>query len=230
MKHVSFIPSYEQSIKKLLTLCCRLSREAWSDYSTSTRGNSKYKWQNMLTEITNMEYMVVKCRSVIKKLYPDTDNFENDVRFWIHQRPDSHNYMIFFPSYFSQEASVVKSLLSGHEVQLNEGAFGALSQQILRLFTEVKLIQSAQNEDLDNVPIVNCLYFPPQKIKVENSFFSHFTDSSGSNRKRVYSPCLWSNVPCCWHWWTTILEVCEHFHSKFLEKIERVQFHHSIYF
>lgn len=50
---------------------------------------------------------------------------------------------------------MLKSLLSGHEVQLSEGAFGPLSQQILRLYTEVKLIQREQAEDLDNIPIVS---------------------------------------------------------------------------
>lgn len=47
----------------------------------------------------------------------------------------------------------MKSLLSGHEVQLNEGAFGTLSEQILRLFTEAKRKQSDQ--DLDHIPIVS---------------------------------------------------------------------------
>lgn len=56
---------------------------------------------------------------------------------------------------FLQENNIMKSLLSGHEVQLDEGAFGTLSQQILRLFTEVKRIQSEQNQDLENIPIVS---------------------------------------------------------------------------
>lgn len=28
-----------------------------------------------------MEYMVVKCYSVIRKLYPNAENFDNDVSF-----------------------------------------------------------------------------------------------------------------------------------------------------
>lgn len=58
----------------------------------------------------------------------------------------------------SQEQKVLKSLLSGHEVQLDEGAFGTLSQQILRLFTEVKRTQSEQTQDLENIPIVSYSY------------------------------------------------------------------------
>lgn len=33
----------------------------------------------MLVEITNMEYMVVKCQSIIRKLYPNAEKFETDV-------------------------------------------------------------------------------------------------------------------------------------------------------
>lgn len=47
--------------------------------NSSFIGNSKQKWENMLTEITNMEYMVVKCFSVIRKLYPNTKNLDTDV-------------------------------------------------------------------------------------------------------------------------------------------------------
>lgn len=33
----------------------------------------------MLTEITNMEYMVVKCHSIIRKLYPDISEYGKTV-------------------------------------------------------------------------------------------------------------------------------------------------------
>lgn len=42
-------------------------------------GNSKQKWENMLTEITNMEYMVVKCNSLIRKLFPNVEHFGESV-------------------------------------------------------------------------------------------------------------------------------------------------------
>lgn len=54
-----------------------------------------------------------------------------------------------------QETNVLKSLLSGHEVQLEEGAFGTLSQQILRLYTEVKPTQGQQSQDVEDIPIVS---------------------------------------------------------------------------
>lgn len=50
---------------------------------------------------------------------------------------------------------MLKSLLSGHEVQLEDGAFGSLSNQILRLFTEVKRTQSEQMQELENIPVVS---------------------------------------------------------------------------
>lgn len=49
----------------------------------------------------------------------------------------------------------MNSLLSGNEVQLEEGAFGDLSRQILRLFTEAKRTHSEQSEELENIPIVS---------------------------------------------------------------------------
>lgn len=82
-KIASFIPNHEQSLEKLLTLCCRLSREGWTSHTTSVKGNSKQKWENMLIEITNMEYMVVKCHSIMKKLYPDVVDFQATVSFII---------------------------------------------------------------------------------------------------------------------------------------------------
>lgn len=69
-----------------------------------------------------------------------------------------HNSFILiylFKYLLSQEANVLKSLLSGHEVQLPEGAFGTLSERILRLFTEVKCNLNEQSQDLDNTPIVS---------------------------------------------------------------------------
>lgn len=48
----------------------------------------------------------------------------------------------------------MKSLLSGNEVELNEGAFGPLSQQVLRMFTEIKRIRNEQADEIDNIPIV----------------------------------------------------------------------------
>lgn len=86
----------------------------------------------------------------MKKLYPNVDSFDKNVR-----KCENCIFCIDCDSFISQEANVLKSLLSGHEVHLNDGAFGSLSQQILRLFTEVKLIQSEQNVDLENVPIVS---------------------------------------------------------------------------
>lgn len=44
-------------------------------------GNSKQRWENMLSEITNMEYMVVKCQSLIRKLFPNVDTLEPNASF-----------------------------------------------------------------------------------------------------------------------------------------------------
>lgn len=105
-------------MEKLLTMCCRLSREAWIVHTASAKGkvfifkrpvtpvelftftklpfagNSKQKWENMLTEITNMEYMVVKCQSVIRKLYPNIEDFEINVSLFFYSHVLHTNYVI----------------------------------------------------------------------------------------------------------------------------------------
>lgn len=67
----------------------------------------------------------------------------------------------------------MKSLLSGHEVQLTGGAFGTLSEQILRLFTEVKRKQNQQLQDLDNIQIVSYFFCTILKIKKYKNKRSH---------------------------------------------------------
>lgn len=61
----------------------------------------------------------------------------------------------FFFQNLLQENEVLKTLLSGDELFLPEGAFGPLSQQILRMFTEIKRVQSEQTADVENIPIVS---------------------------------------------------------------------------
>lgn len=70
----------------------------------------------------------------------------------------------------------MKSLLSGHEVQLTGGAFGTLSEQILRLFTEVKRKQNQQLQDLDNIQIVSYyfLYISENKKNKNKRPHIHF--------------------------------------------------------
>lgn len=63
--------------------------------------------------------------------------------------------LINISSLKTQETEILKTLLSGDEVELAEGAFGTLSQQILRLFTEIKLVQSEQADKVEHIPIVS---------------------------------------------------------------------------
>lgn len=82
--------------------------------------------------------------------------------------------MMIFIELRLQEENVLKSLLSGHEVQLEEGAFGNLSQRILRLFTEAKRTHSEQMEDLENIPIVSVR----GKLKFRNNVLNSFAFSN----------------------------------------------------
>lgn len=66
------IPSYETVFEKMNATCCRLSRESWTTNNLSVKANSKSKWQALLGDVTNVEYSVVKCQSIIRKLFDDT--------------------------------------------------------------------------------------------------------------------------------------------------------------
>lgn len=74
---------------------------------------------------------------------------------------------------------MLKSLLSGHEVQLPEGAFGTISERILRLFTEVKCNLNEQSQDLDSTPIVSifCVFWNADElIWTSTTFFQTLPD------------------------------------------------------
>lgn len=101
----------------------------------------------------------------------------------------------------------MKSLLSGQEVQLNEGAFGSLSEQILRMFTELKAIQKEQiaSQGLDNIPVVSVLTIFSYLRKSLTSIIS--IDFTRCNRKGVYASRLRHNKSRNWHWRATVFTV-----------------------
>lgn len=80
-----------------------------------------------------------------------------------------------------QEANVLKSLLSGHEVQLDEGAFGNRSRQILRLFTEAKRTHSEQLQDLENIPIVSTIKVSQIETIIDIQFTFYSIDFTRSD-------------------------------------------------
>lgn len=75
---------------------------------TDISGNSKQKWENMLSEITNMEYMVVKCQSIIRKLYPKAEKFETDVSATLNTFLNSKQALI------TKKTAIIKSWFKQH--------------------------------------------------------------------------------------------------------------------
>lgn len=73
------IPNYDTVFDKLNSTCCRLSRESWTTNNLNIKVNSKNKWQALLSDVTNIEYSVVKCQSIIRKLFDETRDLSEDV-------------------------------------------------------------------------------------------------------------------------------------------------------
>lgn len=85
------IPNYESVFEKLNSTCCRLSRESWTTNNLNVKSNSKNKWQALLGDVTNMEYSVVKCQSIIRKLFNETRELNEDVSNLIPLKGNSLN-------------------------------------------------------------------------------------------------------------------------------------------
>ncbi|GAB0098823.1 Rab3 GTPase-activating protein catalytic subunit [Sergentomyia squamirostris] len=112
------IPLLSDQMDKIIAHCCKLSRENWP--GSGILGMKGKKWQILLMEITNLEYMVVQSRSLVTKLLESGEVKES-------------------------ERSFLSELLKEHESELEKGAKGEISARLLHLFAEAK---KAQNEQL----------------------------------------------------------------------------------
>ncbi|KAL7043958.1 hypothetical protein ACKWTF_001718 [Chironomus riparius] len=70
-----FIPNYKEMEDKLKQNCCTLSREKWN----TSKGMSKKKWEMVINDTSEMELSINQARSILKKLYPDKTDFNDDV-------------------------------------------------------------------------------------------------------------------------------------------------------
>lgn len=87
---LSVVPESEVSCNKLVAVCCKLSRESWTTNAANSRSitnlyfclliglvicnfpfsdNSNRKWDSLLQDITHMECMTMKSKSLIGKLF-----------------------------------------------------------------------------------------------------------------------------------------------------------------
>lgn len=74
-----FIPNFKELEDKLKQSCCTLSREKWN----TMKGNSKKKWENATNDISEIELLTNQAKSILKKLYPDKIDFNDDVSLFL---------------------------------------------------------------------------------------------------------------------------------------------------
>jgi Rab3 GTPase-activating protein catalytic subunit len=79
-EHVKdFLPTYKDMEDKLKQSCCTLSREKWN----TMKSLSKKKWEIVTNDISEMEMSINQARSLLKKLYPDKSELNDDVSFYL---------------------------------------------------------------------------------------------------------------------------------------------------
>ncbi|XP_058056659.1 rab3 GTPase-activating protein catalytic subunit-like [Anopheles bellator] len=110
------IPRYEETIERLTTTCCRLSRENWSTGTGSATGmtravSSRTKYELLLGELLQLESSLTQVRSLTRKLTDSSESFE---------------------------CQLIQDLLLGDETELPEGAASEIAARLLTMFGEAK--------------------------------------------------------------------------------------------
>lgn len=72
-----FIPHYKEMEEKLKQICSTLSRERWN----ASKNISKKKWEMATNDISEMELSINQAKSILKKLYPDKIELNEDVSY-----------------------------------------------------------------------------------------------------------------------------------------------------
>jgi Rab3 GTPase-activating protein catalytic subunit len=70
-----FIPNHKEMEDKLKQSCCTLSREKW----IASKNMSRKKWEMVTSDISEMELSINQARSILKKLYPDKSELNDEV-------------------------------------------------------------------------------------------------------------------------------------------------------
>lgn len=115
-----------EQIEKILLSCCKLSRETWTTQSNNSRNCSPFKWQSLLTEITNVEFAIEEIRSIRKKLFQHMTVLD------------------------TKSADIILKILKGIEVELEDGIANPITNRLLGLFSEAKKAQNEQSLDVGN--------------------------------------------------------------------------------
>lgn len=122
------IPAMTEQMEKIVAQCCKLSRENWLSPGSRPYGIRSKKWQNLLLELTNMEYHVLEARSLIVKVLGCE---KKELTEW--------------------ERNLLSELLKEHECELKNGSKGEVSMQMLGLFEEWKNSMVEQFGDGDQI-------------------------------------------------------------------------------
>ncbi|XP_065081076.1 rab3 GTPase-activating protein catalytic subunit isoform X2 [Ochlerotatus camptorhynchus] len=132
------IPNFTESMEKVTGTCCKLSRENWIT-NAPTRANSVKKFEALLSDITQLENVIIQVRSLRKKLFPDGEGEALD-----------------------REAgrAVLSKLLKAFESELEDGAKSAMAKRVLSMFTEAKM---AANELANEQTVALSLPDPVEK-------------------------------------------------------------------
>ncbi|XP_055643402.1 rab3 GTPase-activating protein catalytic subunit [Toxorhynchites rutilus septentrionalis] len=151
------IPQFAESVEKIITTCCKLSRENWIADAPTARGNSMKKYENLISDITQLENVIIQVRSLRKKLSSvddDEDNVEADRE---------------------AERALLSNLLKGFESELQSGSESAIGKRVLNMFTEAK---KAANEQANEQTVALSLPDP-----VEKQYILRLIGSTASNAK-----------------------------------------------
>lgn len=76
--------------------------------------NSQNQWEHLLNAITNMEYLIVKCQSLVKKLFSNSKQLDET------------------------QIEMLSSLINGLAVRLKGNADGPVADKVLGLFHEAR--------------------------------------------------------------------------------------------
>uniref|UniRef100_A0A182F605 Rab3 GTPase-activating protein catalytic subunit n=1 Tax=Anopheles albimanus TaxID=7167 RepID=A0A182F605_ANOAL len=127
------IPRYAETIEKLTTTCCRLSRENWSTGGSSgssggpsTRVSSQTKYELLLGELMQLECCVAQVRSLRQKLFDAGESLPAE------------------SAGESTEEKLIESLLLGSESELPDGAGSEIAAKMLAMFAEAKRAANQQ--------------------------------------------------------------------------------------
>ncbi|XP_058816303.1 rab3 GTPase-activating protein catalytic subunit [Topomyia yanbarensis] len=138
------IPNFAENMEKIVSTCCKLSRENWITNAPTPRGNSWKKYEALLSDITQQESLIIQVRSLRKKLFPEDD-----------AGTEEQNTMDK-----ATKVELLSQLLKAFEGELDGAAKSMIAKRVLNMFTDAK---KAANEQANEQTVALCLPDPVEK-------------------------------------------------------------------